>query len=266
MPNIATLFSGRKDDEDDAGSQDEDNSRFVGGLDGRGGGSGLAVFPTDGAGGGSRADPRAAILGRAQQASAEDAAGAESRRTITMYRDGFTIDDGPYRRLDDSANADFLRSLATGQTPRELAEEARATGDDVTIGLVDKRTEDYEETFRSFSGAGAALGSSAPAAAVVGSDNGVIDPSSPPPTTPAVTDEGPKTSVQVRLLSGKRIVVKLSTTSTVLHLVNEILSSGDAGSAPFVLAGGFPPKPVTDLNASIKDAGLAGASVTQKKA
>jgi len=40
-----------------------------------------------------------------------------------QYRDGFQVDDGPYRRLNDPANADFLRSLAMGRTPRELMEE-----------------------------------------------------------------------------------------------------------------------------------------------
>ncbi len=33
---------------------------------------------------------------------------------ITMYRSGFTVDDGPYRRLDDPANAPFLENLASG--------------------------------------------------------------------------------------------------------------------------------------------------------
>jgi len=252
MPNIATLFSGRNNDEDDADSLDESNSRFVGGLDGRGGGSGLAVLPS-----GDDRDPRAAILGRAQQAGADDG-DSTSRRTITMYRDGFTVDDGPYRRLDDPANAEFLRSLAMGRTPRELVDEG--TDGNVTVGLVDKRNQEYVETFRSFSGAGSALGST-----TAPPTNGVIDPSQPPPTAPAAAD-GATTSVQVRLISGKRLVLKVPVTGTVLHLVNEIISSGDAGSDPFLLMGGFPPRQITDWNATIKESGLAGAAVTQKKA
>ncbi len=34
--------------------------------------------------------------------------------TITMYHSGFTVGDGPYRRLDDPVNASFLESLASG--------------------------------------------------------------------------------------------------------------------------------------------------------
>ncbi|CAN0496349.1 unnamed protein product, partial [Hapterophycus canaliculatus] len=34
--------------------------------------------------------------------------------TITMYNGGFTVDEGPFRRLDDPANKDFLKDLASG--------------------------------------------------------------------------------------------------------------------------------------------------------
>lgn len=37
-----------------------------------------------------------------------------------MYKSGFQVDDGPYRRLDDPENADFLRAMATGRVPKEL--------------------------------------------------------------------------------------------------------------------------------------------------
>merc|ERR1712174_130736 len=63
-----------------------------------------------------------------------------------------------YRRLDDPANAEFLRALAMGRTPRELYDEAKEQGKNVTVGLVDKRSEEYVEQFQSFSGQGNALG------------------------------------------------------------------------------------------------------------
>ncbi len=42
---------------------------------------------------------------------------AAPARTITMYIGGFTVDDGPFRRLDDPANKDFLKDLANGCVP-----------------------------------------------------------------------------------------------------------------------------------------------------
>lgn len=189
---------------------------------------------------------------------AENAASGEGedrpRRTITMYRNGFVVDDGPYRRLEDSENAEFLKSLAQGRTPRELVED---NGGDVTVGLVDRRNEDYVETFRSFSGAGTSLGAS------TGSDNadGVIDPSTLPSSPPENDDSKPTTSIQVKLLTGQRKVIKISTHATVATLASML-----EAEEPFRLVTGFPPRPLTEMNATIEEAGLKGAQVMMQKA
>jgi UBX domain-containing protein 1 len=256
MPNINTLFSNKSKNEKevDDNSDEEENTRYVGGASSRGG-SGLAVIP-------DRDPNRSAIFQRAEQGGSNADENDTRRRVITMYRDGFTVDDGPYRRLDDPSNRDFLSSLARGVTPRELMSDS-VDGGEISVGLVDKRNEDYVETFQSFSGVGQSLGVSSL------SVSGVIDPRNTPiaesPSVPA--DKVSKlTSIQIRLLSGKRLVVKLPLNAPVQALVREILVSGDAGSEPFVLMGGFPPRQVTDLSNTIENAGLAGSSVTQKKA
>jgi len=189
------------------------------------------------------------------------------RRTITMYRDGFIVDNGPYRRLDDPANADFLRSLARGMTPRELIEESQGGSGDVTVGLIDKRSEDYVETFQSFSGAGTTLGG-ATAASSEGGDtndstntNGIVNPSTLP--TPTEVDlSRPTTSIQVRLINGTKKVIKLNTDTTVLQLAAHLPST----EGNFTLVSGFPPKPILNLQQTLEEAGLKGAQVVQKKA
>ena len=95
MSNIHGLYSNRDDDSDEGGESD----RYVGGNDARGGGSGLAVQP----------NPND-IFGRAEN---DEEAAAKVTRKITMYKGGFVVDDGPYRRLDDPANADFLRAMVS---------------------------------------------------------------------------------------------------------------------------------------------------------
>lgn len=40
--------------------------------------------------------------------------------TITFYRDGFTVDEGPLRATTDPENARFLLALRAGEVPREL--------------------------------------------------------------------------------------------------------------------------------------------------
>lgn len=200
---------------------------------------------------GPPSNTRDAIFGLAGQADSSDEQQQQQggRRVITMYRNGFVVDDGPYRRLDDPANADFLRALATGRTPPELAQ-----GKDVTVGLIDKRSEEYVETFRSFSGAGTSLGSDADAAA---NPDGVFDPTSLPEPV-AVDSNQPTTSVAVRTINGKRQIVKLNMSQTVLQLAAHIGSS--TGDQAFQLVSGFPPTVLVGSQ-TIEEAGLKGAQV-----
>lgn len=213
--------------------------------------SGLAVEPNH-----DDADPRDSVFSQAENVGPNS--GEEVRRTITMYRNGFIVDDGPYRRLDDPANAEFLRSLAQGVTPRELLAEG-----DVTVGLIDKRSEDFVERFQSFSGTGASLGTKASGGDGEG-DTTTVDPASLPEQPPAVDVSQPTTSIQVRLANGKRKVLKINLTATVMDLAAHLRA--DAGTTPFRLLAGFPPQPISDLQQSVEAAGLKGASVSMQSA
>ena len=139
--------------------------------------------------------------------------------------------------------------MAAGLTPRELDEG------DTVVGLVDKRNQDYVEEFRSFSGQGNSLGGST----VV--EGGVFDPASLGAAA-EVDASQPTTSIAVRLLNGKRKIVKLNLTSTVGDLVSHLSDAGE----PFRLVAGFPPKPLTDTSATIEASGLKGAQVSMNKA
>jgi len=262
MPNIHGLFSGSgRSTPPDNGTNEEDN-RFVGGIGAQGGGSGLAVQPNPS----NATDPTSSIFSRAEQGT-EAPSSNSRRRTITMYQSGFVVDDGPYRRLDDPTNREFLTALAQGRVPRELMNDDDVNADpnaQVEVGLIDKRKEEYavsETAFSSFTGVGESLGSVTSSA----NTSGIITPPSdtqamPPPGA------GDVTSVQIRLLAGKRLVIKILKSATVQELGDRVNASGMAGSDPYVLVTGFPPKPITDLSLTVGNAGLAGASVQQKKA
>jgi UBX domain-containing protein 1 len=56
---------------------------------------------------------------------------------LTFWTDSFTIDDGPPRKFQDPANADFLNDVYKGVVPREL--EALAQGADLNIELIKKK-------------------------------------------------------------------------------------------------------------------------------
>ena len=218
--------------------------------------SGLAVQPNRREDDDDDINDMDAVFGMAEPSRGSSAGDEKPRRTITMYRDGFVVDDGPYRRLEDPANADFLRALAMGRAPAEL-------GGDITVGLIDKRSEDYVETFTSFSGQGNSLGTaSSSTSAAAGA--GVIDPSSLPSEPPQVDASQPTTNIQVRLHNGQRRVITVNLTSTVGDLAAHVVAATSSGGAPFSLVSGFPPKPLLDLTQTIESAGLKGAQVTQK--
>lgn len=270
MPNIHGLHDNAAADSDSDDSKKNDN-RYVGGVDSRGGGSGLAVVPNTNDG--NNNDAASSIFNRASAESSSggggggSGGGGEVRRTITMYRSGFTVDGGPYRRLDDPNNAEFLTSMARGMVPRELSEDGDG---DVAVGLVDKRGEEYDPSkhgtgsgsggFQSFSGEGQSLASSGTASTSTG---GVIDPNSA--GTPQTLDESkPSTSIAIRLLNGKRIVVKVNLDSPVSELGQHI--GTQAGEDSYVLTSGYPPATIDDLSKSVEEAGLKGAQVVLKKA
>lgn len=274
MPNNIHGLHDDKGSNDD--SEDETEKRFVGGVDARGGGSGLAVLPSNDDKKSSASDSifnRANADTAASGGSGGGGGGGEVRRTITMYRSGFTVDDGPYRQLNDPNNSEFLTALARGMIPRELSEEAGGDGE-VAVGLVDKRGEEYDPEkhgssggggggggsgFQSFSGEGQSLAASARPMVMAG----VIDPSNA--GTPQPLDESrPTTSIAIRLLNGKRIVVKVNLDSPVLELGQHI--SDQAGSDSYVLTSGYPPATTDDLGKTIEEAGLKGAQVVLKKA
>lgn len=292
MSNIHGLHSFRNDNNNNRDNSDSDddggtNDRYVGGVDARGGGSGLAVLPNpDDANAAS--DAIFNLAGPSSGSGGGSSEGGETRRTITMYRSGFTVDNGPYRRLNDQSNAEFLTSLARGMIPRELSQEAAETGSEgeVMVGLVDRRAEEYDpekhgkeraagsgdangggSQFHSFSGEGQSLGaSSASASSAAASTNGVINPTSQVnSTTPSPVDPSrPSTSIAIRLLNGKRLVVKINLDQPVSSLGQHIGSQ--AGQESYVLTSGFPPRVLEDLGVTVEVAGLKGAQVVLKKA
>ena len=74
------------------------------------------IDPRNGGGGGG--DPYAGMKGAASQAGSEDT-GVPMGQKITLYANGFTVDDGPFRALDDPANAAFVASMNQGAASRQ---------------------------------------------------------------------------------------------------------------------------------------------------
>lgn len=177
---------------------------------------------------------------------------------VTVYRNGFVINDGPFRPTSDPLNKKFMDEVSQGRCPAELQGDSQ---EPVHVELSDKHTEDYKEppppAYTAFSGAGNSLGgssSAAAAAAPVQADAGSV----------AVDDSKPKTKIQIRFHDGSRKAQEFNEDHTVGELRRFVQQC--VGGQAMTIMGGFPPKPLTDDSATIKAAGLMGAAITARPA
>ncbi|WCJ37510.1 plant UBX domain containing protein 4 [Euphorbia peplus] len=192
--------------------------------------------------------------------------------TVTLWRNGFTVGDGPLRRFDDPANASFLESIKNSECPLELEPADRRT--QVHLDLM-RREENYSEPEKpqasqaSFQGVGRTLGSSTDA----------TTPSAPDPSPTATTlrtaslpamglvvdSSSPTTSLQLRLADGTRMVSRFNLHHTIRDLRAFIDASRPGGARDYQLQTmGFPPKQLSDPEQSIEQAGIANSVVIQK--
>jgi hypothetical protein len=264
-----------------AGSESDDADKkrqefYTGGVDSQsGGGSGMAVLGPPGAGGpgGGRGDARDMLDGlvSAAQRGGDESRGERDTSTstgggtpqrLTLWANGFVLNDGELRPYSEPANAQFVSLLMAGKVPPELVSSMRPDGA-LDIQMDDKRGEQYEAppppAYVAFGGEALSIRS---ASAQTTSSGAVFEPSDIPSAAPDVDSGTPSTTLQVRLLSGKKIRVKLNHIHTVLDLAAAIRAQG-GGDAPFRLQAGFPPKDLENRDQTIKEADLVGAALNQ---
>ncbi|XP_057537781.1 plant UBX domain-containing protein 4-like isoform X1 [Amaranthus tricolor] len=186
---------------------------------------------------------------------------------ITFWQNGFTVNDGPLRRLDDPDNASFLESIKKSECPKELEPADRRSSVHVNLTRKHNLYTEPEKPKVPFQGVGRTLGSS--------SSSGVSEESAPAPLTIArarapsaglVVDQNqPSTPIQLRLTDGTRLVAHFNYHHTISDIRNFIDASQPGGSRTYHLQTvGFPPKPLNDLNQTIEQAGLANSVIIQK--
>jgi UBX domain-containing protein 1 len=171
------------------------------------------------------------LVQRAHASSGVAAAGADgpdvsaNKRKITLYKNGFIIDDnGILRDTNLPENAEVIRELEAGRVPAELSLVDGKPVHGMDVALEDRRGEDFvpppPPAYKAFSG-GNTLGA---AAAVSDASNGAAD--APCVFTPealsgvdATVDAAKaSTTVQVKTPAGKKIRIKVNEEFTVLQL------------------------------------------------
>ncbi|KAI3711162.1 hypothetical protein L2E82_41041 [Cichorium intybus] len=184
---------------------------------------------------------------------------------IMFWRNGFTVNDGPLRRLDDPENAPFLESIRKSECPRELEPADRRSS--VHVNLIrrdENRPEPVVATQVAFQGVGRTLGSTTEEANT--SNTGATTPPISAPSGGLILDTTlPATSIQLRLADGTRMIAHFNHHHTVADIRAFINASRPDGSRTYQLQTvGFPPKLLTDPNQTIDQAGLANSVVIQK--
>ncbi|KAL4713669.1 hypothetical protein ACJJTC_004200 [Scirpophaga incertulas] len=188
---------------------------------------------------------------------------------LRMYREGFTVDNGPLRHYADPDNAEFLSCIRRGEMPSELAGE----GGGVRVSLEDRWHEEYQKQPSkptAFAGKGHLLGSPTPT--TVGATAGVAaDPSDRAANQRAAQDavrldeRMPLTTVQFRLADGSRITGRFNHTHTVADLTQYISRAEPSYQLqPFVLLTTFPSTELSDPSVTLEQAKLLNTTVLQR--
>ncbi|KAK6123921.1 hypothetical protein DH2020_042340 [Rehmannia glutinosa] len=186
---------------------------------------------------------------------------------IVFWRNGFTVNDGPLRSLDDPENAPFLESIRKSECPKELEPADRRSSVHVNLIRRDENCPEPEIRLAPFQGMGRTLGSSS---ATDSSVESTVSASplhgAPSPSVGLVVDKSlPSTSIQLRLADGTRMVAHFNHHHTISDIRSFIDASRPGGSRSYQLQTvGFPPKILTDLTQTVEQAGLLNSVVIQK--
>ena len=139
-------------------------------------------------------------------------------QVLKLWKNGFTVDDGPLRKFDDPANKEFLEAIRRGEPPRELLRQAE--GAEVHLDMQDHRDEDYEPPKGKYVlyNDGYKLGSPTPNVVSNASPSDQAANEQRAKTSLGLNESQPTTQIQVRLSDGSRLVIKANHT----HKVSDI--------------------------------------------
>ncbi|CAZ86320.1 unnamed protein product [Tuber melanosporum] len=195
-------------------------------------------------------------------------------RSLTFWRDGFSVEDGPLMRYDDPANQDVLRAIQNGRAPLSLMNVE--PGQPADVNVFRRIDEDYVPTKKKpapFSGTGQRLGSPTPSAlsSSMAPPPANTPPAAPPASAPVpapavdVDDSAPHTTLQIRLSDGTRLRSRFNHSHTVGDVYGFVNGASlESRTRSYLLQTTFPTKELRDMEQTIKDAGLINAVVVQK--
>ena len=175
------------------------------------------------------------------------------RFKLAIYKNGFILEDGPFRDKKDPVNKKFMDDIEKGYIPNELVKKGFT---DLGIELDDHKDEDYEppkeeKKFQAFTGTGKSISS-------INTQGLHVDKNA----TTNVDKSKPTCKVNIRLFNGEVASEDFNLDQTLRDVMNFVKKK--SGSNNFSLLDGFPPRPLTDYNKTIQELHLEGSLLTQK--
>ncbi|KAK3703224.1 protein phosphatase regulator [Vermiconidia calcicola] len=198
-------------------------------------------------------------------------------RTLHLWADGVSIDDGPLFRFDDPANAGIMQEINRGRAPLALLDVQ--PDQEVDLNLEPHKDEKYvqpKKKWKPFGGSGQRLGSPTPGpggpsaattTTAAAAPSASASTAQQPPAVANVDDSQPTLQLQIRLGDGTRLSSRFNTT----HTIGDVYSFVDAASPassqrPYALMTTFPSKELDDRGVVLGDMGefKRGGVVVQK--
>lgn len=194
-------------------------------------------------------------------------------RTITFWKEGFSVDDGELYQYDDPKNQEYLKQLNSGRAPMALLNVKMFQ--DVDVNVHKKLDDSYyahqakKPRVYGFGGQGNRLGSHVPGDIVVQEQEQQPKQASPvqDKTESGVVEEEDKgdTTIQIRLANGEILVKKFNSEDNVQVIYDYVTQAGGNNFKPWSLAVSFPMTMLdSKKDVSIAQAGLKNSVVIQR--
>lgn len=183
-------------------------------------------------------------------------------RTLHLWRDGFSIEDGPLRRYDDPEHAMDLQMIRTGRAPLHLMEVEHGQRCDVRLQQHEEDWHQLPRIYKPFGGQGRRLGSPVPGDGnpASGSVQMTTAPaaSSAPAAAPApvadVDSSQPSVAIRFQMPDGSRLPARFNLTHTIGDLYQFARSaSAETRNRAFIVQSTFPSKDYTDHSQKLEE-------------
>ena len=209
--------------------------------------------------------------------------GAAVRRVLTLWRNGFTIDNGPLFPFTNPESLEILREIRMGRVPRNIA--GVQMGENVEMKVEKRDTEDWTPGPTSSRPGGAFLGhgnrlgrskhffvSVADYSAIPGepiippspASTSSVAESKPAQPTPEINPSLPQTTIQLRLADGTRLVTQFNLSSTMNDVYSFVGRVRPTQGREFVLQTIFPTRVLEMGGKTIEQEGLKNGTVVMR--